>query len=64
MAFRSSVLVIAFYYSLAMALPVSTTPNALAYATGLLENLQLLEIGALIIGIGFVSSYLLAMLLW
>tara|TARA_E500000331_G_scaffold197586_1_gene189857 strand:+ start:696 stop:839 length:144 start_codon:yes stop_codon:yes gene_type:complete len=47
-----------------MALPVSTTPNALAYATGLLENLQLLEIGALIIGIGFVSSYLLAMLLW
>ena len=61
---RSSVLLIAFYCSLVMALPVSTTPNALAYATGLLENLQLLEMGALIIGIGFVSSYLLAMLLW
>jgi sodium-dependent dicarboxylate transporter 2/3/5 len=47
-----------------MALPVSTPPNAMAYATGLLENRQLLRIGALISGIGLVASYLLAMLLW
>ena len=40
-----------------MALPVSTTPNAMAYATGLLENRQLLQIGALISGIGLVASY-------
>lgn len=56
---RSSVLLISFYCSLAIALLVSTPPNVLAYATELLENLQLLEIGALIIGIGFVSSCLL-----
>ena len=56
---RSSVLLISFYCSLAIALLVSTSPNVLAYATELLENLQLLEIGALIIGIGYVSSCLL-----
>ena len=58
------VLLVTFSYSLAMALPVSTPPNAMAYATGLLANRQLLQIGALISWIGFVASYLLAMLLW
>ncbi|MGA0166065.1 MAG: SLC13 family permease [bacterium] len=58
------VLLVTFSCSLAMALPVSTPPNAMAYATGLLENRQLLQIGALISGIGLVASYLLAMLLW
>lgn len=58
------VLLVTFSCSLAMALPVSTPPNAMAYATGLLANRQLLQIGALISGIGLVASYLLAMLLW
>ena len=58
------VLLVTFSCSIAMALPVSTPPNAMAYATGLLANRQLLQIGALISGIGLVASYLLAMLLW
>lgn len=57
------VLLVTFSCSPAMALPVSTTPNAMAYATGLLENRQILQIGALISGIGLVASYLLAKLL-
>ena len=56
------VLLVTFSCSLAMALPVSTLPNSMACATGLLLNRQLLQIGALIIGIGLVASYLLAML--
>ena len=58
------VLLVTFSCSLVMALPVSTPPNAMAYATGLLANRQLLQIGALISGISLVASYLLAMLLW
>ena len=58
------VLLVTFFCSLAMALPVSTSPNVVAYATGLLANQQLLQISALISGIGLVASYLLAMLLW
>ena len=58
------VLLITFSCSLAIALPVSTPPNAMAYATGLLANRQLLQIGALISRIGLVAFYLLAMLLW
>ena len=60
----SKLLVLLVTCSLAMALPVSTPPNAMAYATGLLENRQLLQNGALISGVGLVASYLLAMLLW
>jgi len=44
--------------------PVSIPPNAMAYATGLLANRQLLQIGALMSGIVLVASYLLSMLLW
>ena len=58
------VLLVTFSCSLAMALPVSTLLNSMACATGLLANRQLLQIGALISWIGFVASYLLAMLLW
>ena len=58
------VLLVTFSCSIAMALPVSTPPNTMAYATGLLANRQLLQIGALISGIGLVAFYRLAMLLW
>ncbi len=47
------VLLVTFSCSLAMVLPVSTPPNAMAYATGLLANRQLLQIGALISGVWF-----------
>ena len=36
----------------------------MAYATGLLANRQLLQIGTLMSGIVLVASYLLSMLLW
>ena len=58
------VLLVTFSCSLAMALPVSTPPNAMAYATGLLKNRQLLQLGTLISGIGLLASYLMATLLW
>ena len=61
---RLLVILVTFSCSLAMALPVSTPPNAMAYATGLVENRNLLQLGSLVSGIGLLGSYLLGFILW
>ena len=45
---RMLVLVVTFSCSFAMALPVSTPPNAMAFATGLLPSQTLLKLGAMV----------------
>jgi sodium-dependent dicarboxylate transporter 2/3/5 len=60
----SKLLVLLVTFSCSLALPVSTPPNSMAYATGLLKNRQLLQLGTLISGIGLLASYLMATLLW
>ena len=56
---RMLVLVVTFSCSFAMALPVSTPPNAMAFATGLLPSQALLKIGALVSVLGLGCAYLL-----
>lgn len=45
--------------SLAMLLPISTPPNALAHATGLIEQKDLLKVGIVIGAVGLTLGYLL-----
>ena len=40
--------ILAFTMSFGMSLPISTPPNALAYATGHIKNIDLLKSGALV----------------
>lgn len=50
---------IALSASLAMVLPISTPPNALAHATGMIEQKQMMKVGLLMGFIGLVTGYLM-----
>ena len=45
--------------SLAMVLPISTPPNALAHATGLIEQKQMMKVGLIMGGFGLVLGYVM-----
>ena len=49
--------------SLAMLLPISTPPNALAHATGLIEQKQMMKTGLIIGIVGFLLGYGMLILL-
>ena len=51
---------VAFSCSLAMALPVSTPPNAMAYAIGIVNNRQMIKTGAITSVIGMILVYAMA----
>ncbi|MFN4298676.1 MAG: SLC13 family permease [Thermaurantimonas sp.] len=55
---------IALSASLAMALPVSTPPNALAYASGMLKSQDFIKLGIIIGFIGLLTVYLLSIFLF
>ncbi|MCH2300921.1 MAG: DASS family sodium-coupled anion symporter, partial [SAR324 cluster bacterium] len=57
------ILVVTFSCSFAMALPVSTPPNAMAFATGLLPSSVLLRMGAIVSVIGLGCAYLMGWVL-
>ena len=50
---------IAICASLAMCLPVSTPPNALAHSTGMITTKQMATVGIIIGAVGFVLGYLM-----
>ena len=50
---------IAICASLAMCLPVSTPPNALAHSTGMITTKQMATVGIIIGAVGFVIGYLM-----
>jgi sodium-dependent dicarboxylate transporter 2/3/5 len=50
---------IALSASLAMVLPISTPPNALAHATGMIEQKQMMRVGIIMGVIGLVTGYVL-----
>lgn len=52
---------IAICASLAMCLPVSTPPNALAHSTGMITTKQMATVGVIIGAVGFVLGYLMLM---
>ena len=55
---------VAFASSLGMSLPISTPPNALAYATGLVSSKGMRRISGVILGIlGMVLTYVMMMIL-
>jgi sodium-dependent dicarboxylate transporter 2/3/5 len=56
------IITVAFACSFAMALPVSTPPNAMAYATGMIESKDLLKTGVITSIIGLLLVYLMAWL--
>lgn len=49
--------------SLAMLLPISTPPNALAHATGLIEQKQMMKTGLIIGMVGFILGYAMLIVL-
>ncbi len=55
---------IALASSFGMSLPISTPPNAIALATGLVETPQMARIGVLMAVAGFVLTLAFALLLW
>ncbi len=57
-------IIIAVGCSLAMALPISTPPNAIAYATGAVRTKDLAVVGLLVGGIGLVLFLAVAPLWW
>ena len=54
---------IAVAASVAMALPISTPPNAIAHSTGLVEQKQMMKIGVTMGIIGLVLGYTLLFVL-
>ncbi|MGK2948792.1 MAG: SLC13 family permease [Acidimicrobiales bacterium] len=56
--------VVAIACSLAMALPVSTPPNAVAYATGMVTTGQMAGVGLVVGGVGIVLLVVAAPPLW
>jgi sodium-dependent dicarboxylate transporter 2/3/5 len=60
---RLIILAITFSCSLAMSLPVSTPPNAMAYASGVIETRHMAKAGVIIGVVGLVSVYLLMAIL-
>jgi len=57
------ILAVTFSASLGMSLPVSTPPNALAYASGHIKNTQMLKVGALLGCIGLLVTFAMLFLL-
>ena len=57
------ILAVAFSCSLAMALPISTPPNAMAHATGHIDTQSMLRSGLIISTVGLVSVHLLMIIL-
>ena len=57
-------MVIALSCSLAMALPVSTPPNAVAYASGAVKTSDLARVGLVVGGVGVVLVVFVAPPLW
>lgn len=53
---------VAVFASLAMMLPVSTPPNALAYSTGFVDKKDMQKIGAIIGGIGLVFTVIISLI--
>jgi sodium-dependent dicarboxylate transporter 2/3/5 len=43
--------------SLAMLMPISTPPNAIAFSTGLIKTKDMLKVGIVIGGIGLVFAF-------
>jgi sodium-dependent dicarboxylate transporter 2/3/5 len=58
------ILVTTISASLAMALPVSTPPNAMAHATGLIEVRDMIKTGVILGVVGILSSYGLMYILY
>lgn len=54
---------VALSASLAMVLPISTPPNALAHATGMIEQKQMMKVGLIMGGIGMSVGYLVLIFL-
>jgi len=57
------VLAITFACSLAMVLPISTPPNALAYSTGMIEQRQMLRVGSFVGVVGVLLAVVLFVVL-
>ena len=57
------ILAVTFSASLGMSLPVSTPPNALAYASGHIKNTQMLKVGVIIGAIGLLVTFAMLFLL-
>ncbi|MFT6986844.1 MAG: sodium-dependent dicarboxylate transporter 2/3/5 [Psychromonas sp.] len=57
------ILAVTFSASLGMSLPVSTPPNALAYASGHIKNTQMLKVGGIIGCIGLLITFAMLFLL-
>lgn len=57
------ILAVTFSASLGMSLPVSTPPNALAYASGEIKSTQMLKVGVLIGSIGLLVTFAMLFLL-
>jgi len=57
------ILAVTFSASLGMSLPVSTPPNALAYASGEIKNTQMLKVGVIIGAIGLLITFAMLFLL-
>jgi sodium-dependent dicarboxylate transporter 2/3/5 len=55
----SLILIVAISCSLAMSLPVSTPPNAIAYASGDIESNDMLKAGSIVGAIGLFGAYLM-----
>ena len=49
--------------SLAMVLPISTPPNALAHATGMIQQKDMEKVGLIIGGVGLVLGYFMLVML-
>ncbi|MCF0172786.1 MAG: SLC13/DASS family transporter [Bacteroidales bacterium] len=54
---KAMVCYVAVCASLAMLMPISTPPNAIAYSTGLIKNRDMMRVGFLVGGIGLVLSF-------
>ncbi len=57
------ILIVAFAASLAMAMPISTPPNAMAYGTGLIKTKEMIRSGMIIGAVGLAGVYLLMFIL-
>lgn len=55
----SLVIIVAISCSLAMSLPVSTPPNAIAYASGDIKSNDMLKAGTIVGGIGLFGAYIM-----
>lgn len=57
------ILAVTFAASLGMSLPISTPPNALAYASGHIETKQMVKVGAILGGTGLLVTYVMLYIL-